>query len=76
MCDSLAILGGDYVSDTPAEASAASGCQTGRDSCPSISGLDPVTNYMDFSDDSCANSFTSGQKNRMDTLWCYYRKDK
>jgi|SRR5690242_17287492 len=40
---------GDFVSDTAAEAEDASGCPTTRDSCPDQPGLDPVTNYMDYS---------------------------
>ncbi|KAH7326336.1 hypothetical protein B0I35DRAFT_131887 [Stachybotrys elegans] len=41
---------GDFVADTPAQSSPSSGCPVGRDSC-SGGGVDPIHNYMDYSDE-------------------------
>lgn len=63
---------GDYVADTSAESSPAYGCPIGRDTC-STGGIDPVTNYMDYTDDSCMYEFSSGQATRTDGFWSVYR---
>jgi hypothetical protein len=57
---------GDYVDDTPYEAEATFGCPLDKDTCSSP-GLDPIENFMDYTDDACMNEFTANQAERI--LW-------
>jgi hypothetical protein len=62
---------GDYVSDTPAEAAPSFYC-TVTDSCPGP-GLDPIRNFMDYTDDTCRDQFTPDQAVRGAAAWDAYR---
>jgi hypothetical protein len=67
---------GDYIGDTPAERSPASRCPVGRDTCVGAKspGVDPIDNFMDYSDDFCMFRFTSQQGTRMQNAWVTYRQ--
>ena len=63
---------GDRICDTNAETSPRFGCPTGQQSCGN---LDPITNYMDYTDDTCMEQFTPEQANRMRCSLDGYRPD-
>jgi hypothetical protein len=63
---------GDEIADTPAEASPAFGCPIGRNTCPAP-GVDPIHNYMDYTDDACYTEFTVLQGERMCAMIETYR---
>ena len=63
--------GSDQVDDTPTQQSYNFGCQ----SFPKVSSCSPnkngdmFMNFMDFTDDACMNMFTTGQVNRMRSIF-------
>lgn len=63
---------GDFVADTPREAGPQFNCPVGADSC-AAPGLDPIHNFMDYTQDSCMNMFTPGQADRMSDAWVAFR---
>jgi len=65
---------GDMVADTPAQLTSTVGCPSPNpDTCPTQPGLDPIHNYMDYSNDACYTSFTGGQIARMQASYSTYR---
>lgn len=62
----------DLVADTAPERSAAYGCPVGRDTCAG-GGADPIFNFMDYTDDSCMNTFSDDQSIRMQDITRAFR---
>ncbi len=63
--------GSDQVDDTPAQQSYNFGCQSfpKMSACSPNKNGDMFMNFMDFSDDACMNMFTTGQVNRMRSIF-------
>lgn len=65
---------GDFVADTPAQGSEVYDCPIGLDSCPASEGLDPIHNFMGYTNDTCTSEFTPGQKARMFSSFFNFRR--
>jgi hypothetical protein len=61
--------GNDYVSDTPVHYTSNTGCPSHPKSNVCGTSAEMHMNYMDYTDDACMYMFTSGQKNRMHSLF-------
>ncbi|MFN7939530.1 MAG: zinc metalloprotease [Bryobacteraceae bacterium] len=67
---------GDRILDTPGEKSPAFGCPVGRDTCNGTkqAGLDPIENFMDYTEDACMFRFSADQAVRMQDMWAAFRQ--
>ena len=64
----------DGVADTPREAYPQFYCDAqDTDTCEDSPGLDPIHNFMDYTEDFCLNQFTQGQADRMSDAWLEFR---
>jgi hypothetical protein len=65
-----ASCGDDKVADTPPQRNANRGCPSGeKTTCGNAAHGDMYMNYMDLTDDGCMFMFTSGQRERMRSLF-------
>lgn len=69
---------GDRVRDTPSQDDGDNifNCMKSEDTCPNKPSLDPIHNFMNYSDDLCMDQFTPGQAQRMSDVWVAYRKNQ
>ncbi len=74
---------GDRVEDTPRQEAGNNvfECDESLNTCappvpPANPLLDPVHNFMNYTDDPCIDRFTRGQNDRMKLSWLAYRKGK
>lgn len=67
--------GGDEVEDTPAQHDDNNifECDSTLDTCPDDPGMDPVYNFMNYTDDYCTIEFTQGQGVRMVDMIVAYK---
>ncbi|UHO37665.1 T9SS type A sorting domain-containing protein [Chryseobacterium capnotolerans] len=63
-----ASCGNDYCADTPTAHTANYDCDPAIASCDDPSVFEMVQNYMDYTNDTCMNIFTSDQKTRIRTV--------
>ncbi|MCW2759296.1 MAG: metalloprotease [Nocardioidaceae bacterium] len=71
-------MSGDFVADTPPEATPTSGCPIDgtKNTCldPTVPDQpDPIHNFMDYAIDPCMTTFTPGQADRMAQAWLMFR---
>lgn len=66
---------GDAVADTDPHKRSSSNCPSGLNSCTGNPSSDVVHNYMDYSSQSCADMFTQGQSDRMNTQISFWRSN-
>jgi hypothetical protein len=67
--------GGDMVEDTAPEGGPNFGCpKEVPDTCKNHEGLDPINNYMDYSDDVCLTEFSYKQAERIRDTFKTYRE--
>jgi PKD repeat protein len=59
----------DFVNDTPPHGAANDGCPQNKVSICSGNRIEMSENYMDYTNGSCQNMFSAGQKARMDVVW-------
>jgi hypothetical protein len=64
----------DAIADTPSEAIPSFGCPLEKNTCDGDSFVDPVNNFMDYSDDFCLTEYSANQVERMMQVFRVFRE--